>query len=153
MVDLSPGMLAMARRDHPDIRTCVGSITALPLPANRFDGIVYWYSTIHVDDARLPTAFREAHRVLRPHGVVLVAFQTGEGARDVAAGYRAFGHDVHLTRFHRAPDQMSDLLTEAGLREELRLVRKPLAAERDGQAFVMASRVPQASEDHWHGGP
>jgi len=78
-VDLSPGMAAMACRDHPDIKTEVASITALPFPDDSFDGLFYWYSIIHVADDDLRAVFDEARRVLRPNGVVLVAFQAGEG--------------------------------------------------------------------------
>lgn len=137
-VDLSPGMIAMARRDHADIDTRVASMTNLPFPDARFDGILYWYSVIHVSDADVAAAFGEARRVLRPNGVVLVAFQAGEGVRDVAAGYRKLGYDVTLTRFHRTPDQVSGLLAAAGFSEEARLVRGPLAGERDDQAFLIA---------------
>lgn len=137
-VDLSPGMIAMARRDHADIDTQVASMTNLPFPDARFDGILYWYSVIHVSDAGVAAAFREARRVLRPNGVVLVAFQAGGGVRDVAAGYRKLGYDVTLTRFHRTPDQVSGLLAAAGFAEDARLVRRPLADERDDQAFLIA---------------
>lgn len=136
-VDLSPGMIAMARRDQPDIATQVASITELPFPDARFDGILYWYSIIHVADSDLAAVFHEARRVLRPGGVVLVAFQAGEGARDVAGGYRTLGYDVTLTRFHRTADQVSCLLAAADFREEARLVRRPLT-EKDDQAFLVS---------------
>ena len=145
-VDLSPGMIAMARRDHADIATRVASVTELPFPDARFDGILYWYSIIHVADRDLAAAFREARRVLRPGGVVLVAFQAGEGARDVAAGYRELGYDVTLTRFHRAAHQVSSSLGEAGFTEEARLVRRPLA-ETDDQAFVFSRKTDRRQSD------
>lgn len=137
-VDVSPAMIGMARRDHADIDTRVASITKLPFADARFDGILYWYSIIHVTDADVAAAFREARRVLRPNGVVLVAFQAGEGVRDVAAGLRQLGYDVTLTRFHRTPDQVSALLAAAGFTAAARLVRGPLAGEKDGQAFILA---------------
>lgn len=49
---------------------------ALDLP----DGVLAWYSTIHVPDERLPEAFAEFHRVLAPSGYLLLAFQAGEGS-------------------------------------------------------------------------
>jgi ubiquinone/menaquinone biosynthesis C-methylase UbiE len=135
-IDLSPGMIAMAQRDHPDIATQVASITDLPFPEGRFDGVLYWYSIIHVADFDLAAVFHEARRVLRPGGVVLVAFQAGEGTRDVAGAYRNLGYDVTLTRFHRTADQVSCLLAAAEFAEEARLVRRPLA-EKDDQAFLL----------------
>lgn len=46
--DLSPGMIAVARREHPDLAFDVASIAALPYPGASFDAALYWYSTIHV---------------------------------------------------------------------------------------------------------
>lgn len=142
-LDVSAGMIAMAHRDHADIDTQVASITTLPFADARFDGVLYWYSIIHVVDADVTAAFCEARRVLRPNGVVLVAFQAGVGVRDVAGGLRKLGHDVTLTRFHRTADQVSALLTAAGFTEAARLVRGPLDEEKDDQAFILA----RASED------
>jgi ubiquinone/menaquinone biosynthesis C-methylase UbiE len=143
-VDLSPGMIAMAQRDHADIATQVAPITDLPFPDATFDGVLYWYSIIHVDESDLPAVCLEARRVLRPEGIVLIAFQAGEGARDAAAaGYRSLGYDVSLTRFHRTVDQVSRALSAAGFIEEARLVRRPIAEKHD-QAFVL-SRMNDAT--------
>lgn len=137
-VDLSPGMLAMARRDHPDLELHEGSLTALPLADGSVDGVVFWYSLIHLTDDELPVALAEAVRVLRPGGHVLLAFQKGEGTYDVGAGLRERGHDVSLVRWHRGPKQVLDALADAGFVKEARLVREPVGRERHGQAFLLA---------------
>lgn len=137
-VDLSPGMLAMARRDHPDLELHEGSHTALPLADGSVDGVVFWYSLIHLSDEELPVALAEAVRVLRPGGHVLLAFQKGEGTYDVGAGLRERGHDVSLVRWHRGPKQVLDALADAGFVKEARLVREPVGRERHGQAFLLA---------------
>lgn len=137
-VDLSPGMLAMARRDHPDLELHEGSLTALPLADGSVDGVVFWYSLIHLTDDELPAALTEAVRVLRPGGHVLLAFQKGEGTYDVGAGLRERGHDVSLVRWHRGPKQVLDTLADAGFVKEARLVREPVGRERHGQAFLLA---------------
>jgi ubiquinone/menaquinone biosynthesis C-methylase UbiE len=70
-LDLSPGMLAVARRLCPELRFEVGSMLALPHPDGAFAGVVAFYSTIHVPDEELPTALSELARVLRPGGYLL----------------------------------------------------------------------------------
>ena len=49
-IDLSPGMIATARRSHPGLRFEVGSMLALDLPDGALGGLLAWYSTIHVPD-------------------------------------------------------------------------------------------------------
>ncbi|HMM95160.1 methyltransferase domain-containing protein [Phycicoccus sp.] len=140
-VDLSPGMLAMARRDHPDLDVREGSLVDLPFEDATFDGILFWYSLIHLSDDELPLALAEAVRVLRPGGHVLLGFQKGEGVFDVGAVLAERGHDVELVRWHRGPKEVLDLLAAAGFERVARLVRAPVGRERHGQAFLLA-RLP-----------
>lgn len=139
-IDLSPGMVEMARRDHPELSFSVGSIVGLPYADGCFDAAMYWYSVIHSPDELLPRIVAEAARVVRPGGHVLIAFQVGSGSRDVANGYRALGHDVTLTRFHRSLTQMADALEDGGFDVVVRLERGPAPEEKDPQAFVVARR-------------
>jgi len=139
-VDLSPGMVAMARRDHPDLTFVVGSLSALPYPDGRFDGVMLWYSIIHTPPADQARIVEEAARVVRPGGHLLVGFQSGEGARDVSASYRRLGHEVVLRRHLYTADQVAARLDAAGVGETARLVRRPQGEEKEDQAFVLARR-------------
>ncbi len=147
LTDPSPGMLDIARSkieaaDVADADTIVYDIPGdLPFPDAAFDGVLCWYSLIHLTDDELPVALAEVARVLRPGGLVLVAFQKGEGTWDVGTGLRERGHDVELVRFPRSPKVMLDALASAGFGKEARLVREPLGAEKQGQAFVIARRL------------
>jgi SAM-dependent methyltransferase len=136
-VDLSPGMLAVARRSHPALRFDEGSMTALDLPDGALRGLVAWYSIIHVPPELLPAAFAEFHRVLAPEGRLLVAFQVGDEPLHLSEG---FGHSISLD-FHRlSPERIADLLERAGLTVEARLVRAPDDSERVPQAHLLARR-------------
>jgi ubiquinone/menaquinone biosynthesis C-methylase UbiE len=137
-VDLSPGMVTRARRDHPDLTFTVGSLTDLPFPDDSFAGVLLWYSIIHTPCAGHSRIFAEVGRVLRPAGHVVVGFQSGTGTRDVSAAYRRFGHDVRLERHLCTPDQVASALEAAGLREVCRLLRRAQGEETDDQAFLLA---------------
>lgn len=154
-VDLSEGMIRRAQRDHPDFKTRVASITALPFPNDSFDGLFYWYSTIHTPDEGLGVVFAEARRALRPAGHILVAFQAGTGSREVGQGYRRLGHDVELQRHDRTADQVADELRAAGFVEVARLVRGPVAKESTDQAVIIArsatsAAIEPANDHHSH---
>lgn len=137
-LDLSPAMVAAARRDHPDLTFSVGSLADLPHPDARFAGVLLWYSTIHTPPDHLDRVFAEVARVLRAGGHVLVAFQSGHGTRDVGATYRTFGHDVRLQRWLTTADDVATQLAAVGLSETCRLVRAAQGPERDAQALVLA---------------
>lgn len=138
-VDLSPGMLAAARRAHPELTFTEATMTALPVADGVLGGVVAWYSTIHVPDADLPVALTEFRRVLRPGGLLQLAFQAGDG---VEHRTRAGGHDVSLTFHHRHPDAVAELLADNGFTVRARLLRAPDTEgpypENTHQAYVLA---------------
>jgi SAM-dependent methyltransferase len=137
-LDLSPAMVAAARRDHPDLTFAVGSIADLPFPDSGFAGVLLWYSTIHTPPDRLGRVFSEVTRVLRARGYLLIAFQSGYGTRDVGAAYRGFGHDVQLRRYLTTADDVATHLGVVGLSETCRLVRAAQGSEWDAQTVMLA---------------
>jgi SAM-dependent methyltransferase len=137
-VDLSPGMVAMASRDHPELRFTVGSLDELPYKTGEFAGVLLWYSVIHTPPSGLDRVLSEAVRVLRPGGHLLVGFQSGTGVRDVAPAYRGLGHEVRLERHLYTADELAGRLADHGAHEAARLVRRATAAERDDQAVLLA---------------
>jgi SAM-dependent methyltransferase len=140
-VDLSPGMVAMARRDHPGLPFEVGSLSELPSADAVFAGVLLCYSIIHTPPPGLAAVVAEVARVLRPGGYVLVATQAGEGVRDVAPSYRSLGFEVVLERHLYTADAVAAHLTTVGLEEVHRLERPAQDRERDDQAVVLARSV------------
>jgi SAM-dependent methyltransferase len=70
-VDLSAGLLAVARRRRPEAALALGSVEALPYPDARFETVVCCGSTLSfVDDPA--RALVELGRVLRPGGRLLL---------------------------------------------------------------------------------
>jgi ubiquinone/menaquinone biosynthesis C-methylase UbiE len=121
-VDLSPNMIAQARRLNPGLSFSVGSMANLALLDGSVGGVCAWYSIVHTPDAHLARVFGEFHRVLVPGGVVLLAFQVGDGPRVVTS---AFGLDVHLTFYRRQPQWVSNQLVGAGFGVYAELLRQP----------------------------
>ncbi|MEV1142264.1 class I SAM-dependent methyltransferase [Micromonospora sp. NPDC049799] len=144
-VDLSPGMVAAARRAYPELRFVEGSMTALDVPDASLGGVVAWYSVIHVPDDVLPAVLAEFHRVLVPGGHLALAFQVGDEPRRPTV---MFGAPVALTFHRRRPDAVADLLARAGLPVRVRLVREPEAhpthTEETPQAYLLARKPTDA---------
>lgn len=137
-VDLSPGMVEVARRAHPGLRFDVGSMTELDLPDGTLGGIVARYSLIHIPPERQPAVLAEFHRVLAPGGHLLLAFQTGD---ERLHRTEAFGQPISLDAYRLPPDRTATLVERAGLVVHARLVREPnRPAEKVPQACLMARR-------------
>jgi len=136
-VDLSPGMLAVARREHPELRFDEGRMTGLDLPDGALGGIVAYYSLIHTPAERLPAVLAEFHRLLAPGGNLLVAFQVGDEPLRVA---EPFGHAVSLDFRRLSPDGIAALLEGAGFAVRARQVREPDGREVVPQAVLLARK-------------
>jgi SAM-dependent methyltransferase len=137
-IDLSPGMLEVARRHHPGLRFEVGSMTDLALPDGALAGLVAWYSIIHVPPQWLPAVFAGFHRVLAPGGRLLLAFKAGD--RRVRLE-QAYGHTVAYDVQWLPPDRVAAQLAEAGFEVRARLDREPEGREKGPQSLMLAVRV------------
>jgi ubiquinone/menaquinone biosynthesis C-methylase UbiE len=77
-IDISPGMVEIARQLNPGMTFQQGNMLALDIPDATFGGVTAFYSIIHVPRTEVTTALRELRRVLRPRGVLLAAFHLGQ---------------------------------------------------------------------------
>ncbi|MFC7710743.1 class I SAM-dependent methyltransferase [Micromonospora lupini] len=115
-IDLSPGMIAVARRDHPALRFEVGSMTDLDLPDGSVAGLVAWYSLIHIPDERLGQVLAHFRRVVRPGGPLLVGYHVGDETTLKTEGYG--GHPMKLHVHRRRPAQVATWLRDNGFAVE-----------------------------------
>ncbi|GAA0389839.1 methyltransferase [Acrocarpospora corrugata] len=135
-IDLSPAMIEVARRDHPGLRFEVGSMTDLELADGSLTGLLAWFSLIHVPDDQVPTVFAEFHRVLRPGGVILLGFHTGDDSRLKTEGYG--GHPMNVYVHRRPPGRVTDWLNAAGFTVEAEMLHRP--DQNTEGAFLFAHR-------------
>lgn len=136
-VDVSPAMITVARESYPDLRFEEGSMAALDLADGALGGIVAWYSVIHTPPDHLPVLFAEFERVLAPRGHLLVAFQAGDAKVHLD---HVYGHDVSLDAYRLSPDDVSELLRDAGFVVSARLVCEPGEGEKTPQAYLVAEK-------------
>lgn len=147
-IDLSPGMIAVARRDHPGIPFEVASMAELPYGDGELVGALAWYSIIHVPQDLQGAVFAEFARVVRPGGMLLLAFQVSEsGDEDVVHLRQAYGHEIDLRTRRQSPARVERRLADAGFAPLARLVREPVAPEKSRQAFVLAQRIADSGSD------
>jgi ubiquinone/menaquinone biosynthesis C-methylase UbiE len=138
-LDLSPVMLDLARAVFPHLSFRLGSLTSLDAPGASLDGILSWYSLIHIPPAHRPGVMSELRRVLVPGGFALLAFQVGDDVRHVVD---PDGSDIALD-FHRLnPDVVTAQLSDAGLERVSLTLRQPEPPyESVPQALLLARRI------------
>jgi SAM-dependent methyltransferase len=137
-VDLSPEMIAPARRTYPGLRFEVGSMLALDLPSASLGGILAYYSIIHIPFERRWDVFTEFHRVLAPGGQLMLSFQVGD---DRGHRAEAFGKTVCLDWYRQQPDEVAELLGRAGFEVWATIRRQPDATEKTPQASILACKT------------
>ncbi|MFM9447041.1 class I SAM-dependent DNA methyltransferase [Streptomyces acidiscabies] len=138
-VDISPRMVALARRTHPGLRFHVGSMTALDLPDQTLGGIFSLFSVIHVPDSELPALCKEFSRVLVPGGYALLCFQIDNTTTRLRITER-FGHDITLDYHWHDPTRFAQLLTEAGLLVEAHCILEPPEGANRPRAILLARK-------------
>jgi SAM-dependent methyltransferase len=137
-VDLSPSMVALARRTFPALRFDEGSMTELGGFADgSLRGIVAWYSLIHVPAAEVPGVLAEFYRLLAPGGHLALAFQVGE---DISSYTEAFGHSVSLDFRRMRPDLVTEQLRKVGFELRATMVREAEPDEKTPQAHLLARK-------------
>ncbi|MFC5908165.1 class I SAM-dependent DNA methyltransferase [Streptacidiphilus monticola] len=134
-VDLSPGMVAVARRRYPALRFDVGSMTGLDYGEGELAGVVSWWSIVHTPPEAVPVVFAEFRRVLRPGGRLAIGFHVGEGERRPE---QAYGHPVSYRSFRFGVEEMAGRLGHAGFDLTAEVRMPPPEPGRPPQAVLLA---------------
>ena len=121
-VDLSSRMGAEAQRLNPDIHFHQGDMLALPDADHAWGGIAAFYCIIHVPREKVVDALYEMKRVLKPGGVLLLAFHIGDETEHLDEWW---DKPVNLDFAFYQPKEMKNWLSEAGYELEEILVREP----------------------------
>ncbi|GAA1147779.1 DUF480 domain-containing protein [Nocardioides aquiterrae] len=113
-VDLSPGMVAEARRRFPGGSYEVGDLRTLmrPATATGWSAVLAWYSLIHLAPSELPGALEALARPLAPGGWLVLALHAGS---DVRHHDEWFGQPVDLDFVYHQEDGIVRLVQAAGL--------------------------------------
>jgi len=118
-IDLSEGMLAVARRRHPDSTFLRMDMRRLEFPDGSFDGVWASGCIYHLPKRELPQAFREVHRVLKPKGLFSFNFKLGEG-EGMEEEPKSYGEYPRYFAYYTI-EEIEHLLRRTGF--ELELVR------------------------------
>ena len=136
--DLSPGMIQVARRDHPGFGFDVADLRELPVEDASLAGVVCWYSLMYLAPACRPAAFGELARVVKPGGYLVTAFKAGDS--QVRRGGRSTGLGVEFDVYWLSPGEMEQRVTGAGFATVFWGGRPPEGQEGSPQGYLLAQR-------------
>ncbi len=140
-VDLSPEMVRQAERLHPEISFQQGDMLALAGVAdNSYGGIAAFYSIVNLPRASVASALQEVRRVLRPGGVLLLAFHIGAGIKHLD---EMLDKKVSLDFFFFETAEVKDYLRTAGFALEEAIERDPYTEDVEYQsrrAYIFARK-------------
>jgi SAM-dependent methyltransferase len=149
-VDISPGMVAVARRRHPHLRFEEGSFARLPVGDGEWAGAVAPYSIIHLDGDDRRAGFAELARAITPGGWLLVAFHVSRDDQPPGSVFhldRWWGHDVELPFHFLDPAEVAAEVQGAGFTVMSRTERAPWAGVEapTRRGYLLAQHRPDAA--------
>jgi uncharacterized protein len=140
-IDLSPAMVAEARRRFPGSTFEVGDLRRLSRPATSggWAAVVAWYSLVHLAASELPDAVAALVRPLAPDGWLVLGLHAGAEVRHLDEW---FGHHVDLDFVLHEPAFMVGVVESAGLVDIEWYLRGPVTArgETTQRLYVIGRR-------------
>ena len=141
-LDLSPAMVAEARRRFPDLTFEVGDFRQLMRPATHdgWGAVLAWYSAIYLAESELPSAVSALARPLRRGGLLVLAMHAGAG---ILHGESWFDHEVDFDVVKHDPAVVRAAVENAGLVDVEWYLRGPLTSrgETTDRLYVLG-RAP-----------
>jgi SAM-dependent methyltransferase len=111
-VDLSPGMVEVAQREHPSFAYEVADLRELPFEDASLAGVVCWYSLIYLPPDARAHAFAELARVVKPGGYLVTSFKHGDGI--LRRNGRSTDFGVDFDRYWLSAREMEERFAAAG---------------------------------------
>ncbi len=140
-IDLSPAMVAEARRRFPALTFEVGDLRRLSRPAASagWAAVLGWYSLIHLAASELPAAIAALARPLAPGGWLVLAMHAGTEVRHMDEW---FGHEVDLDFVLHDRADVVRTVEAAGLVDLEWYLRGPVVArgETTDRLYVVARK-------------
>lgn len=121
-IDISPGMVEEAQRRNPDLDFLVGDIFCLPLKDEEVDGVVAFYSLIHIEKKEMPKALVEIKRVLKPGALFLFSFHIGDKTEHLSQWW---GQEVNIDFHFFEVSDLSAMAQTAGFKIVEIIEREP----------------------------
>jgi SAM-dependent methyltransferase len=138
-IDLSPAMVERAGRLNPGIEFRQGDMRALEIEDETFGGIAAFYSIIHISRAEVVPVLLEMKRILRPGGLLLLAFHIGDHILHLDEWW---GQQVSVDFVFFRTEEMTGFLESAGFLVGEVVEREPYpdVEHQSRRAYIFAEK-------------
>lgn len=139
-IDLSPSTIAQAKKANPDIRFRIGNMLELEISDRSLAGIAAFYSIVNLPRNTFPKIAREMFRVLKPEGLLLLAFHIGN---EITHYDTLWELPISLDLVLYDPEQVKAELENAGFVGEETIERDPYpeVEHPSRRAYIFARRL------------
>ncbi|MDG3008066.1 class I SAM-dependent methyltransferase [Paludisphaera mucosa] len=142
-VDLSHAMVEAARRLNPEVEFLQGDMRSLPIEDGALGGVAAFYSIIHIPRPEVVAVLGEVGRVLRPGGLLFLAFHIGD---DHVRLDEWWGRPVSVDFHFFQAEEMRGLLKEAGFEVMESVEREPYPdVEHPSRRAYLLAEKPRAT--------
>jgi len=137
--DISPGMLAAARRRVPLGMFLRADARTLPLAAASCRAAAAFYLLHHLPSAALSGVLAELHRVLEPGGTLVIATHLGTGHQWVSSEWNGLTERVAIACYGK--DELAARVAAAGFEIESVGSRAPRSDEFQAEHGFLRARA------------
>ncbi len=109
--DISPGMIAVAKKINPEIEFETADMLSLHYPDQSFGAAIAFYSIVHLDYGQIRVALQEIKRVLKEGGQLLFSFHIGDNTIHLD---NFLDLDVNIDFYFFETNKINGLLAETG---------------------------------------
>ncbi len=143
-LDLSPKMVEQARKLNPGIEFRQGNMLVLDVADAVWAGALAFYSIIHIPRVEVPRVLLEIRRVLKPAGLLFLAFHLG---KEVVHEQELWGKKVSLDYEFFEKTEVERYLLDAGYTIEESLERDFYSdvEVQTRRAYILAKKTHTAA--------
>lgn len=121
-IDISEKSIEAARRLNPKMKFSVMDMCNLQFPDESIDGMVGFYSIIHIPKDYIKLAFKEFNRVLKKGGILLLAVHKGDSEEVIK---EALGEKTSLFISKFNETELIEYMTKSGFGFKFIETRQP----------------------------
>lgn len=113
-IDISPSMIAEAKKRAPGGKYLVGDIVNITFAPDSFDGIYARASLLHIPKSLMPKVFKSINKMLKTGGYFYLAIKEGKGEGEV----EDVRHGINVKRFFSlfVKEEIENLMEASGFK-------------------------------------